>query len=137
MSRRTVRVDVPDNKPEDLLNLAGKAIAWHEDVANNSKLDPAKMAALKDAYTKAKAQHDAGRTFDAQAQAANQKRNGYLGINHTPLPSDATTTVLKGVTYVRDASLIELDGNEEAMTKQGFNVVVGTAKAPQKKTTPA
>lgn len=132
MPRRTVRVDMPTSKPEEMLKLADKVIKWHEAPSNASKLDATKMTDFKAALTKAQKFHDDGKDFEAKAQAANQKRNGYLGLNHTPMPGDAKLTVLEGVTYARKQSLLDFAGNEEEMTNQGFNVVIGTAKSPTK-----
>ena len=36
------------------------------------------------------------------------------------------------ITYERDQLLLSLEGNEEALGNYGFNVVVGSAKMPQR-----
>jgi len=63
------------------------------------------------------------------AQKARQVRDQALGTadGQTAYTKD---TALNLITYARDLLLVEDEGQEEALTAYGFNVVVGSAKNP-------
>jgi hypothetical protein len=129
MSRKTVRVDIPNGSPDDLITLGNSIIAKHTADGASSPLNAAKMTALSDALATAGAQNKAAKDADAAAQTARQMRDTAMGLADG---QTATTknTGLNLITYARDQLLIANEGTEEALTGYGFNVVVGSAKTP-------
>jgi len=94
-----------------------------------SPLDKAKMTTLAADIATAVPQNQAAKDADAVAQKARQVRDQALGLadGQTVYSKD---TALNLVTYVRDLLLVQNEGQEEALTAYGFNVVVGSAKGP-------
>jgi hypothetical protein len=94
-----------------------------------SPLDEKKIAALSAALAVAVPQDKAANDADAVAQKARQTRDQALGT------ADGQTaytqgTALNVITYVRDQLLVTNEGQEEALSAYGFNVVIGSAKSP-------
>ena len=136
MARKTVRVELPSNKPDDFIKLGRNIHAKHVADGPASKLDPAKMDALKALLDLAEPKNSQAKQLDGQAQTLRQARDTSLG---TADGQNAQTpgTGLNLVTYARDQLLLSEAGNEEALSLWGFNVFVGSAKNPTKKKTPA
>jgi hypothetical protein len=129
MARKTVRVDVPTNSPDDLIALGLNIKAKHDKDGAASPLNADKMTKLGAALAIAAPQNQAAKDADAVAQNARQVRDGALGIadGQTAYTKD---TALNLITYARDQLLVSEEGAEEALTAYGFNVVVGSAKIP-------
>ena len=132
MARKTVRVDVPNGKPEELSKLAGKIVTKHTDDGQTSPLDNGKMAKLASAVTLADEKNASANKLDAQAQTERQLRDRALGIDKGQT-YDTPDTVLNLVSNARDRLLNVYEGNEEKLGEYGFNVVVGTAKSPTRR----
>ena len=130
MARKTVKIEIPAGKPEDLMTLAENLVEQHTELGKESPLETDRIKELDDAVKQAKANHKDFKKFDGQAQAARQARDINLGIE----PGKSTVaTVLAGVKYARKHLLLEHEGNEEKLSQYGFSVVVGTAKSPVRK----
>lgn len=129
MARKTVRVDIPDGKPDDLLALGQSIFDKHTKDGEASPLDKDKMIGLGAALGIATPQHKAARDADAVAQKARQVRDVAMG---TADGQNAQTpnTVLNLTTYARDELLLTNAGVEEGLTAYGFKVVIGSAKSP-------
>ena len=131
MARKTVRVDIPTGKPGDMLMLGRKICTQHTADGDKSPLDAGKMATLQALITAAEATHSSAKDLDAQAQTARQSRDQSLGIADGQT-AYSPNTALNIITYARDQLLLTLEGDEEALGNYGFNVVVGSAKTPQR-----
>jgi len=129
MARKTVRVDIPTSSPQDLMKLGQAIVDKDKADGDASPLDDKKIAALSAALAIAVPQDKAANDADAVAQKARQTRDQALGLadGQTVYTKD---TALNLVTYARDLLLVENEGQEEALTAYGFNVVVGSAKGP-------
>ena len=131
MARVTVRVDIPSGSPEEMMKLGNKIIETDKAAPAGSKLDPAKIAALKTAIETATDEHGEMQKYAGLAQTARVNRDTALGT------ADGQTVNTKGtalnvVTNFRDRLLLDNEDNPEVLTNYGFNVVVGSAKAPTK-----
>jgi len=128
MARKTIRVDVPYRNPDKFIQLA-QSILTYAAANPNPALDPAKIRNLNAATGIAATNNTLGKSLDAQAQVARQKRDTALGIadGQTAATPD---TVLNLVNYVRDQLLLTNEGNEDVLEQYGFEVVIGTAKSP-------
>ena len=129
MARKTVRVDIPTSSPETLMSLGQSIVKKHTADGDASPLDNDKMTKLGAALGIAVPQNQAALDADGVAQKARQLRDQALGVadGQTVYTKD---TGLNLVTYARDLLLVENEGQEEALTAYGFNVVVGSAKNP-------
>lgn len=129
MARKTVRVDIPTSSPETLMALGQSILKKHTADGDASPLDNDKMTKLAAALAIAVPQNQAALDADGVAQKARQVRDQALGVadGQTVYTKD---TGLNLVTYARDELLVENEGQEEALTAYGFNVVVGSAKSP-------
>ena len=129
MARKTVRVDIPSGSPDDFIKLGQNIVAKHQSDGANSPLDADKMTKLSAVLAVAAPQNQTAKDADAVAQKARQVRDQALGT------ADGQTAYTQGtalnlITYARDLLLVEDEGQEEALTAYGFNVVVGSAKNP-------
>jgi len=129
MARKTVRVDIPTSSPEALIALGQSILKKHTKDGDASPLDKDKMTKLAAVLGIAEPQNQAALDADGVAQKARQVRDQALGVadGQTVYTKD---TGLNLVTYARDELLVENEGQEEALTAYGFNVVVGSAKSP-------
>ena len=127
MARKTVRVEVPNKRPDELLQLANDILAKHRGDAQASQLDSDAMTTFRNTVIAATDNNTAAKQHDAQAQTLRQQRDTLLGM---AAGQTAVTpgTVLYQITDVRDLLLAKNRGNEEALAAYGFHVVVGTAK---------
>ncbi len=132
MARRTIRVDIPTGKPDDIIKLAKSVHDKHVSDGVNSPLDTDKMTALDAATTPADTKNSTAKQLDAQSQTLRQQRDTLLGIADGQT-ADTPGTMLNLLTYARDELLVKFRGNEEMLGEYGFNVVVGSAKSPTKK----
>lgn len=132
MARKTVRVDLPTGKPDDMIKLAQDIHGKHVAAGADSPLETAKMDKLNVALTPANAKHQSAKDLDAQAQTLRQDRDTLLGIADGQT-AETPDTILNLLTYSRDALLLKYRGSEETLSQYGFKVVVGSAKSPTKK----
>ena len=132
MARRTIRVEIPTGKPDDLIALAKNVRTKHVADGADSPLDTDMMTTLNTKTTSAETKNASAKQHDAQAQALRQDRDTSLGLADGQT-ADSPDTVLNLLTYTRDALLLKFRGNEEKLSEYGFNVVVGSAKSPTKK----
>jgi hypothetical protein len=132
MARKTVRVDIPIGSPDDLIKLGQAIVVKHKKDGDSSPLDNDKMTKLDAALNVAAPQNQAAKDADVVAQSARQVRDGALGIadGQTAYTKD---TAVNLITYARDELLLADEGQEEALSAYGFNVVVGSAKNPTPK----
>jgi len=131
MARKTVRVDIPSNSPDDFIKLGRDIHAKHVADGASSPLNTDKMLALKAALDLAEPKNVQAKQLDAQAQTLRQARDTSMG---TADGQNAQTpgTGLNLVSNARDQLLLTFEGNEESLSQWGFNVVIGTAKSPTK-----
>ena len=132
MARKTVRVEIPSGSPDDMITLMDAILAKELAPDSAHELDPAKVSKLSALQSGVKVPHGQAKALDAQAQTLRQQRDTQLGTA-AGQSVDTKDTVLYLVTRMRDALLMKYEGNEEALSNWGFNVVVGTAKAPTRK----
>ena len=135
MSRKTVRIELPDGRPDDLIILGKKLTDKHTELGASSPLDETRMTKLAAALGIADQNNDAAKAADGAAQKARQVRDTALGMA-SGQNAQTKDTVLYLVTKSRDELLLAHEDNEEALTEYGFTVVVGTAKAPTRKPKP-
>jgi hypothetical protein len=135
MARKTVRVKVPTNKPEDFLKLLGSVLKKHKQMGAKSPLTSLHMVNMKNFETMlTNAEQLRAKAEELRQQSENlmQQANTTIGVAkgqtaHTP------NTLYSALVAVRDYLLVLNKGNEEFLSEWGFNVVVGTAKSPKKK----
>jgi hypothetical protein len=131
MARRTVRVEIPNGSPDDLIKLGQSIIAKHQSNGASSPLDATKMTKLAALLTSSAQNNQAAKDADAAAQTARQNRDTAMGIADGQNASTSGTG-LNLIAYARDQLLIANEGSEEALAQYGFKVVVGSAKTPQR-----
>jgi hypothetical protein len=129
MARKTVRVDIPINRPDDLIKLAEDLKQQHDKPEAHSPLDPAEATAMSARATLAKQKRSAAADHQAQAQRLHEEASTLLGTAPGQT-SQTPDTLHHDLTGFRDALLVEHRGTEEALSAYGFNVVVGTAASP-------
>ena len=131
MARKTVRVAIPSGRPDAMIVLAKKICSQHAAEGDKSPLDAAKLAVLQQVATQAEESHNTAKAHDAQAQSARQARDQSLGVGDGQT-AYSPNTALNIITYVRDQLLLSLEGDEEQLGNYGFDVVIGSAKMPQR-----
>ncbi|MBI3876541.1 MAG: hypothetical protein HY300_11435 [Verrucomicrobia bacterium] len=132
MARKTVKVDLPSNSPDDFIKLAKNLHDKHVADGDASPLDVDKMTLLGAATTPADSKNKTAKQLDAQAQTLRQERDGLLGTADGQT-AETPGTMLNLLTYARDELLVKYRGTEEKLSEYGFNVLVGSAKGPTKK----
>ena len=139
MARTTVKVGLPNGKPDELLKLIEDILKEHdqrEAATPGSSPLPAKfITPLRAVFTIAKADRGNAKSLAAQSQQLMEKSTNTLGLGIGQSIRNVGTG-LNLVGLVRDTLFTEYSGNENAMEPFGFKVVVSTAAGPKKKATP-
>ena len=132
MARRTVRVELPTSKPDQLIDLGERIVTRSAAPGASGTLDPDRVARLATVTGTAKTNHINAEAKAAESQVARQSRDTTLGIAKGQ-SANTPDTVLKHILSVRDQLLIEYEGNEEKLSEFGFDVAIGTAKSPARR----
>ncbi len=136
MARTTVKIEVPNGSPDELLNLLKALLAEHahrvKDAPATVELPPTLVAKLKTALDKADPKRQEVQRLSAQLQALNQELYTDLGIA-TGQTTRTPDTVLNLLTAARDTLQGLHLGSEQALETYGFDVVIGTAASPKAK----
>ena len=133
--RKTVRIKLPTNSPDDFIVLLLAIVAKHTKDGASSPLDAKKMSLLSALVSAAAAKNQEAKTADGVAQQCRQMRDNALGLAQGQ-SSQTPDTGLALAGYVRDQLLLTYKGNEEALSAYGFDVVVGAAKTGTRKQKP-
>ena len=131
MARVTVRVNIPTN-PDDMIGLLEAILREHQRLGAASPVSAAMAAQMQAVVDAAKPKRQLGQDLARQSQEANESSNMFLGLGagqgvRTP------GTGLNLVAQLRDLLLALHPGTESALEPFGFDVVVGTASSPKKK----
>jgi hypothetical protein len=129
MARKTVRVDIPINRLDDLIKLAEDLQQQHDKPEAHSPLDPAEVTAMSVRAAQAKQKRSEAAGHEAQAQRLHEEASTLIG-SAPGQTSETLNTLYHDLTGFRDALLVAHRGTEEALSAYGFNVVVGTAASP-------
>lgn len=132
MARKTIRVDMPVGKPEELMGLLKSILEKYE---KDPKTSPLKSLNMTDFTAKtnlaAITRKDAKRLSE-QSQAMYGESEQLMGI--APGQSrQSEGTLLYLLTMVRDQLLLTYRGNEDKLAEYGFKVSIGTAVNPVRK----
>lgn len=137
MARTTVRVDVPLSNPDELIVLIEAMLAHHDELetakVGSSPLFPADVTKLRAIVAQAKPDRVKAKDYDGKAQALYESSSKLLGMGKGQnIRTEGTGLSLTA--KMRDLLLVVNKGAENALEPWGFNVVVGSAAAPKKKT---
>ncbi|MBI4931585.1 MAG: hypothetical protein HY841_12520 [Bacteroidetes bacterium] len=133
MARRTVRIEVPINKPDAFSKLLNKILKQHETLGkdspleNNPKID---MKKFKESLTTADQKRAASEKLKGQSEDTMQEAKTIYG-NGKGQDVETPGTLYNMEDEVKDILLHENKGNEEELSQWGYNVVVGSAKSPK------
>jgi hypothetical protein len=136
MARRTVRVTIPKNSPEELSNLMNEVVKYDNSLGANSVLqqDPSiDMKSFAADLATADSNRDASIAMKAQSEDLMQQANNLYGISKTQT-IDTPGTLYNRLDVIRRSLLKTNKGSEEVLSNYGFNVVIGQAKSPVRKT---
>ena len=132
MSRRTVKIEIPNGKPDEFIKLCQDILAKVTADGADSEVDPDLVAQLTAATTPAATKNQSAKQKDAEAQSLRQDRDTLLGLADGQ-NSETPGTALNAVSLIRSGLELKLHGKEETMGLFGFKVQVGSAKSPTKK----
>ncbi|HEY4787357.1 MAG TPA: hypothetical protein VIH57_14960 [Bacteroidales bacterium] len=121
--RTSVRVDIPESSPDDMITLAKKALAKHKDLGTASPLNGLDMTTFTSNLTAGEDKRAQAKSLHNQAETLNQQAALNLGIDKS---QNAKTpgTVYSTLTSVRDILLGIYKGQEKKLTEWGFDVVI-------------
>jgi len=132
MARKTVRVDIPSRSPDSLIKLGGAIVEKNNDAGTTRKLQNTDVTDLNQKTTDAEKLRKQAAQLNADAQKLNDAADLLLGTA-AGQTYETPGTVLYYVTGVRDELLNVNRGNESTLEGWGFDVVIGTAASPQRK----
>lgn len=136
MSRTTVRVDLPNASPDDLVKLLNDIATEHARretaEAGSSPLDSDLVAHLKTIADSAGADRAKAHSLSQQSSVLMDESATALGLAvGQTLRSEGTGVFLAA--QVRDLLLAQFRGTENELQLFGFNVVIGSAAGPKPK----
>jgi len=134
MARKTVKVGISTTDAAVLVKLA-LAILSRQNSTNASRAVTAEidMTAFADKASKVKGWQEEIEKYSRLLEELTGKRNQMLGISEGQ-NSQTEGTLLFEIMRIRDLLLGASRGNEKALEPWGFDVTVGEAKAPTRKT---
>jgi hypothetical protein len=139
MARKTVRVEIAAKKPDEFSKQLNEVKDYDDSLGANSVLqqDPDIDMGV---FAKSLAQADSLRK---QSEAARKLSEDLMQQARTIYGTAVGQTIQSpGTLYsmldtIKQSLLKKYKGNEETLSNYGFNVVIGQAKSPVKKTTTA
>jgi len=132
-ARRNVRIDMPTDKPEDMVLLAEAIIEEHTDLGAASPLvGNVDMTAFETLTTDTRQLLNEWEDAKNEAQSKLNEALGIIGYAEGQTSSTAGTLYFD-ICSVRDRLLDVHQGNEEALSEYGFDVVVSQALTGRKK----
>ena len=151
--RTTIRVELPKSSPDQLIAKIETVLAEHDRreaaAAGSSKIEPAEVAALRAAVaprstnattgvTTSSAKADRAEAKQREAEAAALYERSALALGVGPGQNlRSPGTALFHLAKVRDGLLNAYRGRENELEAYGFDVVIGTAATPLRRTTAA
>ena len=135
MARTTVRVDIPNTNPDDVITLIEAIMAQHNALnkaaPGSSPIAQKTMDALSAIVATAKPDRAAAKAAQAQADTLMSSSNNALGFGEgQTMRTEGTGLWLVG--QIRDLLLANYRGQETNLEIFGFNVVISTAAIPQR-----
>ena len=129
--RKTIRVDIPINSPDDMNDLGAGIIARDTALGQNSPLDVPEidMADLTAKHTLFKDKLTESRAKDSEGQAATLNANNIMGTGKQQNVQTAGT-IYNLIARVRDKLLLVHETEEEELSTYGFNVVITMTPLP-------
>lgn len=136
MARRTVRIKVPANKPDEFSKLLNQIVTYDKSLGANSLLqaDPSiDMPTFISNLAKADALRAQSEALKAQSEDLMlQAKTIYGTAKGQTISTPGTLYYMEDV--MKRSLLKSLKGVEEGMSEYGYNVVIGQAKSPVRKT---
>lgn len=126
MAKTSIRIEIPSNRPDELINLATKIEKKNAELGDKSPINSLNMSGFSAALKIAKEKKEEARRLHEEAEKLNQEANLALGLDRTQ-NSKTTDTVLNIVTSARDILVGLNRGKEENLNTWGFKVVNGAA----------
>jgi len=132
MPRKNVRVFIPKNSPDKLIELNKRIIERHEQLGEDSPLKELDMDTVKNKTFRAVEIRDEAARLHGQAEALNEEARQLLGMD-IDQNSYTEGTVYNLDILIRNRLLLVYMNREEAMSTFGFNVVIRMSKMPKKR----
>lgn len=121
--KTTTKIEIPENKPDKLTDLADKVLAKSKELGTASPLSNLDMATFEKNLTDGKAKRTEAKKLHDQAETLNQQANLNLGIDKSQ-NVNSTGSVYSTLASARDILLGIYKGQEKKLTEWGFNVVI-------------
>ena len=124
MARRNVRVDVPISSPEEMKTLVEAILAKVDDGTAAAELDSDKIDTLRAQDTINNKARTEGRLLHGKAEAKTEEADKALGVDKGQSINTVDTIYNIVALHVRETLLLVHQGEEEKLSKYGFNVVI-------------
>lgn len=123
MSKTSVKVEIPEHKPDDLIKLADKVLAKHTALGVSSPVKVLDMETFTENLNMGKDKRVEAKKLHDEAEALNQQAGLNLGIDKS---QNAKTpgTVYSILTSIREILLGVYKGQEKKLSEWGFDVVI-------------
>ncbi|MBA4322652.1 MAG: hypothetical protein C0408_07535 [Odoribacter sp.] len=135
MARKTVKVKIPLQQPDDFSKLLKDVYTKHTALGANSPLNAftkVNMTNYNTQRTGADAKRGQAIDLHRQAENLNEQADMIFGRGEGQT-METPNTLYNMISLIRDYLLVLNAGNEEALSEWGFKVVVDTAKSPVRK----
>ena len=134
MGRKTIKVPISTNKPEDLVKMLKRIANKNEELADKSPLhagDIVNMTDFNEKLTQVIQLRNEAEMLRAQSENKMQQARQLLG---TDIGQNSNTdgTLYNMLLKIKQLLLLYHKSNEESLSTWGFNVVVGKAKSYKK-----
>jgi len=132
MAKKTVRVKIPINRPEQLIKLAKQVLEKLQQSLPKELEGRVDVQVFKEMLEKAINFRKSSRQHRARAEADMQVAKQALGTAEAQTVN-TNDTIYFFLTFIRDILLVIHRGNEEALGRYGYDVVVGSSVPGRKK----
>lgn len=132
MPRKNVRVSIPRNSQDKLIELNKRIIECHEELGEDSPLKELDMDTVKNKTMQAEEVREEAARLHGRAEALNEEARQLLGVD-IDQNSYTEGTVYNLDILIRQRLLLVYQNQEEALSTFGFNVVIRMSKMPKKR----
>ena len=130
MAKRNVKVNFPVKKPEDFIKLCNKIVERCNTMGTECPINNVDMVSYDGLIRDISDKRNQSKDLRAQSESLMQQATDLMGFG-VGQSSETPGTLYHYTTLIRDLLLVVYHGNEEELSRFGFDVVISGSASPQ------
>ena len=129
MAKKNVKVNLPVKKPEDFILLGGKIFDRCTVMGIDCPINNVNMPTFETLLRDIESKRNQSKDLRAQSESLMQQATDQMGFG-VGQSSETPDTLYHYITLIRDLLLVVYHGNEEELSRFGFDVVISASASP-------